>query len=452
MNEITISSRVVANGFQTIIGKKKITTRYPRNVWESVPAAQKSAIAETVSYFATRHMGLSTKKKLFYQFAPPVARLMYDYGLFYSMVEAPFEFPEKHLSTADILKSVYNAEFTLAFRRIPKPHREIAPLSLNSRTSLMPISFGKDSLTTFALARELGLHPHPIFFMEPACPYQNKKKLVLRDEFQKEFGTDIAVFSDTLGNLRSEGGMMWGWDMLLTQYTTLLLPFVYSVKQSYFFWSNEKSTDESAINREGYIINSTHEQSVQWMLHLNNLFRSFGINTVIGSLLEPIHELMILSILHKRYPEIGKYQLSCDGERTKHRWCGKCFECARVFLFLTALGIDPKRVGLMDNMFDKRKRSLFYLFDKKDKGNLDIVFQSYPERLLAFYLCFRRGVRGGLMEEFIKQFLPFVTKQKTKLFTRYIAVHDSLTVPDPIKKPLFQIYREELDRFKKELT
>lgn len=448
MNDITISAKILTSGFQTIVDQKKIVTHYPQKIWQSVPSRQKRAIAETASYFTTRHLPLSHKASLFYQFAPPAARLLYDYGLFYSMIEAPYEFLKKKLTTPTVLQSVYNTEFFVRFAHAPKTMAATIPFKAKKHTVVMPISFGKDSLLTFALSRELGFTIHPIFFEEPTCAYQNIKKRKLARQFEKEFAVPITRFPNALGRLRQAGSMMWGWDMLLLQYTTLLIPFIFRYTPQYFFWSNEQSTDEFAPTREGYLVNYTHEQSVQWVLHLTNLFRQFGIPTTIASIIEPVHELAILSILHKRYPEIGKYQLSCDGEKTSHRWCGRCFECARVYLFLTALGVDPKRVGIMDNMFDRRKRGLFYLFSEK-RQDLNIVFQSYPERLLSFYLVYKRGIRGGLVDEFARNLLPLVEKQKRMLLTKYFSAHPSYTVPDPLKTRLYHIYTEELTRLKK---
>lgn len=449
MKDISIDAKPTVNGFQTSIGKRKITTRYPPNVWQSVPSEQKRAIAEAASYFATRHLTVSTKNNLYYRFAPPAARLMYDYGLFYSMIEAPYEFVEKKLTVQDVLRSVYNGEFSVRFAHPPDTIEDSTPFRTKARTAMMPISFGKDSLLTFSLCREFGFTIHPIFFEEPACTYQNIKKRGLRTRFEKEFGEHVTLFPNSLGSLRQAGNMMWGWDMLLLQYTTLLVPYVYYHKPAYFFWSNEQSTNEFEQTHDGYRVNYTHEQSVQWVLQLTNVFRSFRVNTTIASMIEPLHELAVLSILHKRYPEVGKYQLSCDGEKTKHRWCGKCFECARVYLFLTALGIDPKRVGLMDDMFAKNKRSLFYLFSEK-RENLNIVFQSYPERLLAFYLAYKRGVRGGLMDEFEKKLLPLVRKQKNALLKKYFTIHPSYSIPSPLKTKVHAIYHEELTKLKKE--
>ena len=322
---------------------------------------------------------------------------------------------------------------------------------MNHKHSLMPMSFGKDSLLTYAIASELGLSPHPIFIEEPTCPRQNSKKKKLLSSFSKEFTHKITRFPNNLGFLRQGSSMMWGWDMLLVQYTTLFLPFVYHDKSAYFFWSNEQSSNEHALNHEGYLINSTHEQSIQWLLNLNNLYRMFGINTNISSLIEPLHELIILSILHNRYPDIGKYQLSCDDEKTTHRWCGNCFECARVYLFFSALGIDPKSVGLMENMFAGKKKELFYLFSKHNTDQLNIVFQSYGERLLAFYLAYKRGAKGALIDEFVKKLLPKVEKQKSKLFAKYFTLHEMDTIPTTLRSPLKKIYREELARIKKDI-
>ncbi len=452
MKKTHISSTQTHRGFITHIDKRSIATTYPRNVWSAVPKQMKQVLGETAAYFFTHFMAVSRSSRLMYDFPPPPGKLFVDYGFFYSMADAHVEFPEKKLSVEHILKDVYNAEFYRQFTGIPGPLPHTKGQTLRKNSALMPMSFGKDSLTTFALLTELGFRVHPVFFEEPTAPYHNVKKRTLADGLQKEFGVPVTRFPNALGGLRQSGGMMWGWDMLLTQYTTLLLPFVYHHAPQYFFWSNEQSTNESEVEKSGYIINSTHEQGVQWTLHLSNLYRTFGINTTIGSLLEPLHELLILWILHKRYPHIAKYQLSCDGEKTAHRWCGRCTECARVFVFLTAIGVDPKTVGLMDNMLLPSKRKFFYLFDPPKHQNLDTLFQSYPERLLAFYLSYKRGMRGGLMDEFEKKLLPTFLKQKKQLLNKYLTVHESYTIPKELKPKLYSIYRKELRRFKKELT
>lgn len=451
MKIFSVKIKQTAYGFSTKINQTVFQTIYPKQTWNSVPKSQREEIAQTASYIATRHLPISIQCQVTYEFPPPKTRLFADYGFFYSMTEAPFEFPNKKFTTPGVLKSVYNSDFAIRFTGIPKKQTLPAPKSLHLKNVCIPMSFGKDSLLTFALSKELGFTPKLIFVQEPSCTYQNKKKMELAQNFSQEFGDTVTSFIHNLGNFRQPTGLMWGWDMLLLGYTTLLLPFVYQHKPIYFFWSNEKSTNEQATTSDGYIINSTHEQSVQWTLHLSNFMRLFNLNTTVSSILEPIHELLILSILHKRYPQIAKYQLSCDGEITKHRWCGNCFECARTYLFFVALGIDPKSVGLMDNMFAKSKRDLFYLFSDK-KTALDIVFQSYPERLLAFYLAYNRGVTGYCMDEFRQKLLPLVLQQKKQLFTKYLAVHESFTMDVPLSKKVTKIYIQERNKLMNEIN
>ena len=449
--KISVNSKITDKGFMTLVNSKRYETVYPRYVWNSVPKQQRKDIAECCSYFVTRHLAL-LNNTITYDFPPPSQRLFFDYGLYYSLTEAPFEFPEKEFSTSTIIKNIYNSEFHVQFNDIPNKYLSGKNIQLEKKSIVMPISFGKDSLLTYSILRELKFDIHPFFFQEPHCPFQNAKKMILRRLFNNEFSTEIQLFPNALGTLRQKNDPMWGWDMLLTQYTALLAPFVFYWKASCFFWSNEQSTNENENNHEGYIVNPTHEQSVSWIIHLNNLFRMWSLNTHIGSLLEPLHELIILYILHTRYPAIGKYQLSCDGEKTKNRWCGHCFECARVFLFLTALGIDPKRVGLMDDMFTEKKLSLFYLFSKSSGTNsLDIVFQSYSERLLAFYLVYKRGIRGYAVYMFKKKLLPYVLKHKRELYNKYFSLYPSRTIPNDIKPNILRIYQDELKHLKHNL-
>jgi len=378
---------------------------------------------------------------------------MVDYGFFYSLAEAPFEFPEKHLTTPEVLRWIYNSEFSTRFEQIPETITSIPIQQTNLHTGVMPFSFGKDSLLTFALTKELSITMYPVFFVEPACPTQNGIKKKLYGNFIKEQNVSIQLFNNTLGNLRQPGGMMWGWDMLLTQYTLLLIPFLYAHKARYLFWSNEQSLNENNTNQEGYRINPTHDQSSQWVLHLNNLLRSYSLNTTVSSIIEPLHELLILYILHKRYPDIGKYQLSCDSEtKRKKRWCGRCSECARVYIFMKAIGVDPKTIGLVDDMLKTKHEKLFYLFDKpKTPGELNTLTQSYGERLLAFYIAYKRGVTGDLMDKFVKTLLPVVEKQIKHLFNTYLTIHTPVTIEKTLYQKLVPIYRRERNRFLKEI-
>lgn len=450
---ITVSSKILSRGFKTSVDTKEYKTQYSQRVWDAVPKEQRALLGQTVAQFFTRFLPLAGNHQVSYNFPPPLARLFVDYGLPYSLSESPFEISEKKLQIHDVMRDAYNSEFAVSYHGIPQPVSHRVPFQPEKKNFVMPMSFGKDSLTTFSITRELGLTAHPIFFQEPACPTQNAIKQKLFTSFKESHSNNCQIFDNELGQLRQKSGLMWGWDMLLTQYTVLLLPFIYETKSNYLFWSNERSLNNNIINPEGYIVNATHEQTSQWILHLNNLLRSFSVNTNVASLLEPVYELLILSTLHNRYPKTGSYQLSCDGElKRETRWCGHCNECARVYIFLKAIGIDPKSVGLMHNMLTADNADYFELFGPEDgKNALSTLAQSYDERVFAFYLAYKQGVTGPCMDLFVKKLLPYARKNIQTYKKTFLTVHPNETIPHELQKPVYKIFSEELKKLERRL-
>lgn len=450
-----IQSKLIPSGFSVGVNNRWIKNVYPKNVWSAFPKTLRQILADNAAYFFTAHFAFEKKSQLDYEFPPPSLLSFFTHGLWYSLPEAVLEIPEAKFTSEGLLRDAYNSGFRTTFSGYPYPSISVQPHAIKNNSFLLPFSFGKDSLLTYALSRELGLQPHPVFFVEPTSSYENVNKEKLRVRFQKEFRETITPFPVPLGNLRQKGARLWGWDMLLTQYTLLLLPYVYFWKPEYFFWSNEQSTNDVETDKQGYIINTTHEQGVFWTIHLNTLIRQFFSNTTIASLIEPIHEMAILYILHHRYADIGKYQLSCFNDHPKsklQKWCGHCYECARVYIFLLGTGIDPSHVGFVDDMLTIDKKKLYYLFEHKELTRpLNILFQSWGERLLAFYLAWKRGVKGDLITLFERELLPQVLKQKATLFKQYFSIHSMETIPKELKPKLSALYHEELHKFRREV-
>ncbi len=450
-----IQTKLTKNGFAVGVNNRWISHSYPKNIWSAFPVALRRALADNAAYFFTAHFAFEKKGSLRFDFPPPNLLSLFTHGLWNSLPEAVLEIPEAKFTSEALLRDAYNSGFHLSFHGIPPSIHALRPPVVQPQTFLLPFSFGKDSLLTYAVARDIGLKPYPVFFVEPTSTYENTNKEKLRHAFEKEQRQVITPISMPLGQLRQKGQFLWGWDMLLTQYTLLMLPYLYAWRPRYFFWSNEQSTNDVETDKQGYIINTTYEQGIFWTTNLNNLVRSFAINTTIASIIEPIHELAILYILHHRYKEIGKYQLSCfndEKESRFQRWCGHCYECARVYIFLLAVGVNPRRVGFVDDMLTLDKKKLFYMFDTKELHRpLNILFQSWGERLLAFYLAWKRGVKGDLIDLFVAQLLPRVLKERDELYQKYFTTHSTETIPHELKNPVLDIYRGELAKLRRDV-
>lgn len=451
MKNIRIQASITPDGFSISADNNKQSLHYPKRIWKSLPQNLKLNLAETLAYAFTQHMATRNMVSIQYDFPIPVGQSIIFNEFLFSIAALKVEYPDVALSTAEIIRKAYNADYRVSYRGLPRQAMPAAPNRPDKSAFVMPFSFGKDSLLTYALAtRILKLSPHLYYFNEPGSVGEIKAKRLLKKSFTGEFGTEITEIQNSLGNFRQSGGMMWGWDTLITQYTLLLIPYVHHLGAGNFFWSDEYTLNNSRPDSEGYVVNPCREQTAPGIFRLNSLYRMFGIGTALSSLIEPLHELAILHMLHTTFADIGKYQLSCDHSRTK-RWCGNCFECARIFLFFTALGFDPKTIGLTDNMFLPGKKHLFYLFEGQTENSLNVVFQNYPERLFAFYLAYRRGVSGAVMDLFVKKLLPSVKTIKSKLHDKFLNVHKPETIPIEYQSVLLPFFRTEISRLRKHI-
>jgi hypothetical protein len=182
------------------------------------------------------------------------------------------------------------------------------------------------------------------------------------------------------------------------------------------------------------------------------MIKNLGIeNIFVGSLVEPLHEIAIIKILHHRYPEIGKYQMSCgevEVEKIENRWCQNCSKCARIYIFLLANGIDPKKVGFKVDMLDLKYKNKFSVFNGKNEKTYgyDKSLLGRDEQLLAFLLAFERGVKGKLIEIFKKNYLKEAKEREKELRKKFFGIHSTRTLPEELKDKVLKIYREELRR------
>ena len=53
--------------------------------------------------------------------------------------------------------------------------------------ALISMSFGKDSLLTYAVAKEIGLDPEMIYVVEQSLTYEEKHKIMIDLKFDQEF-------------------------------------------------------------------------------------------------------------------------------------------------------------------------------------------------------------------------------------------------------------------------
>jgi len=440
--------KVIPNGVEISLERKNYQISYPGHIWKNFPDNYRQNFADALAYSLTMHLCLNGHTKIIYNFPPPQFEPYFFEGMIYSLGETTL-LGDENVRTSDLLRLFYNRHFSIEFTGRPR-YARFNNINRNTKNrAVIPFSFGKDSLLTFALSQELGVETYPVFFREPKSPFENRHKRKLADRFFEEQDTDVEFFPVSAGRLRQTTGNWWGWDMLLTQYTLLLLPYLFGLRARYLFWANEQSCNDLFEDREGYSVNPVFEQSKQWLLTSNNLARELGSNTLFCSLIEPLHEIAIMKILHHRYPKIAKYQMSCFSEEVSaetKRWCGQCSKCARIYIFMLALGLDPKTVGFTENLLTERKRSLYSIF-KNGASKSSVYDQSglgRDEQLLAFWLAARRNSKAKLVKDFIKEYLTEAKSKEKYLREKFFGVHSGETITYELKPKLLKIFKEEL--------
>ena len=175
-----------------------------------------------------------------------------------------------------------------------------------------------------------------------------------------------------------------------------------------------------------------------------------GNSLSIWSLLEPIHEIAIIKILHHRYPKIAKYQTSCDlpdKPKSDGRWCENCSKCGRMYIYLLAHGIQPKTIGFKRDLLWSKYHHLYTIFSSNRirEFGYDQSEAGKNEQILAFYLAYKRGIRGPVMTTFARRFLVFAKKHDRTFRQTYFGIHSMRTIPADLKPKVIRIFHQELD-------
>lgn len=447
----SVSTHIIERGFAVRINNKVIRLRYPPSIWNRFPKFHKKILAQNITFSLTFQMPFlyTTINRMQYNMPVPLSESFFFKGLSLALPSTAIMQTQKDARiTSNLLRRLYDIYYVFSNHKTDIP--PYTRTSLSDR-AIMPFTFGKDSLLTYALAKEMGIQVYPVYISEPYSPLEEVPKKLLSIPFRREFHTQIGFLRNTLGIFREPYGW-FGWELQLTQYSLILLPYVYAKRAGYILFSNEQSCDDTIIDEDGFRCNPVFEQSHSWLLHNSMMASVIGGNSLsIGSLLEPIHELAIIKILHRRYPKIAKYQTSCDlPEKPKGggRWCENCSKCGRMYIYLLANGINPKVVGFKRDLLRSKYHHIYTILSNarvKESG-YDQSEAGKNEQILAFYMAYKRGLRGPVMSSFIHRYLVYAKKNERKLRKNYFGIHSTRTIPLVFRQKVLRIFHQELDR------
>ncbi|MFX0211316.1 MAG: hypothetical protein ACFFDT_35370 [Candidatus Hodarchaeota archaeon] len=453
-NFLNISSEITNSGLIIYFQNKGYRLEYPADTWNFVSDMTQKALLDNLTMICTMHlpMVLSEVNGINYSTSRPLLE-PYLFQNFIKDLPSCTEVDE--IETHSAIQKFLNIEYLFSPNKISVPAN--IPVT-DGYKAVIGMSFGKDSLLTYAVAQELELNPEIVYVVEQSLTYERKHKTNLALQFKKEFDKELHILDHDTGLLRDYTYLgvpksEYGWGLQNTEYTLEFIPFAYSLQGKYLFFGNEQSTASYYMDSTGnWRIYPCYDQSHIWTTHLDQVSQQFTAGSVrTGSLIEPLMDMMIQRTLVHRYPSIAKYQMSCftDTEAGRnYHWCHECSVCAKMYLLCAGSNIDPKKIGLKENMFRKEKRNLFTIFGKKSELTYLNTGLGRDEQLFAFYLAAKNNIQGDVLENFRQSPLYSEAKEREEeLIKTFCSIYDSISLPNELKSEVIAIYQEELDSF-----
>ena len=453
MDQLEINSKEIKNGISIDFQGVQYPIIYQNDEWNSIPLETRNALRDNLIFATTMHLPLIYESnRIIYHSGRPLLE-PYFFQNFIKDIPSCTEVDE--LDTDEVIRKFLNTQIIFENPEIQYPSS--IPVK-DAHKALIGMSFGKDSLLTYAVADELDLDPEIVYIIEQSLTYEEKHKKNLASKFKSEFGKELQILTHETGKLRDyvHLGMPkseFGWGLQNTEYTLELIPFAYALHAKYILFGNEQTTAASYMDDSNkWTIYPAYDQSHLWTVHLNQVSQAFsGRSVLTGSLIEPLMDMMIQYMLAHRYPEIAKYQMSCFTENefgADYHWCHHCNVCAKMYLLCVGSGIDPRAIGLRENMLKKEFKEFYTLFGGKTSLTYLNTGIARDEQLFAFYCAARKGVKADLIEIFKESELYQEAKEREDdLFKTFCSIYDSISVPKELKNRLISIYKEELSSF-----
>jgi hypothetical protein len=173
----------------------------------------------------------------------------------------------------------------------------------------------------------------------------------------------------------------------------------------------------------------------------------------VGSLIEPLMDMMVQRILVNRYPRYAGYQMSCFAEGAagkKNRWCHECFICAKMYLLCLAGSVNPRAIGFESSMLTRKHAHHFSIFGGGSEFPYSRTDDARDEQLFAFFCANRFGAQDELVQDFADSPLADEAKDReSELFSKFIRIYPAITVAETHQDPLMSIYEDELKQFTK---
>ena len=442
-----LNIRTTQSGYAVGFKGKDYPVQFPSSIWQGFPKGVKEPFVDNMGFMQTMELPLLfSKSSISYNINEPFLRAIYFKAV---MQHLPFSSDIDRKPVKEEIKKFLNIKYKFAGPpKIPEYKFEVED------KSIVPLTFGKESMLSYALCEELGLDPIGVAVLESGLPIENNHRRSLIGRFSREFKAKIHTICDGTVLLsdyqhHKMPKTQFGYANTLSGYALINLPFNFTYKARYTILGNEQSCNDSYMTSDGFRGFPVYDQSFSFTKQCDVITKAMSNGSVsVVSLVEPLQELAVMKIFHSRYKKYSRYQMSCfpdDKKSSASRWCHHCSKCARISVFCKALGIDEKSIGITEDMMSKSKLGCFGIFGSPDGDvSFDISNLGRDEQLFSFYLAYKNGSKGYLIDRFRDSFLEEAKSREDELYKKFFGFHSTHTIPESIRHELRSIVAEEL--------
>lgn len=455
-NDLLCKPVITESGITIYVNNEPFPIAYEKEVWSKTSLDLKNRLASNLAMASTLYLPqILSLRSINYDMPRPVGE---SFFLRNGIYDAPYCAQVDGNSSIKYLKDFFNTRYLFTQDEVQVPSNinfeDRSKFKENGKKSraLVLFSFGKESLLSFALCKELNIEPVLVTIVHPGFEYEWLHKKPLVDKFQKEHDIPVHVVDYQPGILK-EGKYFGlstelGWGLHVTEYALLALPFAEVFDCDYIICGNEQSCNDIYYDKEDVLIyRAGLDQHHDWTKQqgfLQSLI--MGRSLPAYSFLEPLYEISETKILHSRYKDIGKYQMSCfasaPGSKDK-RWCQQCEKCAYMYALFKGFAIDTKSVGFADDLFDKNYLHLYEnFFSRTDDTHF---YGSQGELGLGFYSAIKNGATGAAIDKFKAILLNSFEDNFLEIRGKYLGIHTTNQMPKELHPQLISIFHQELD-------
>ena len=344
-------------------------------------------------------------------------------------------------------KSYLRAELEFPNLAADKPKNKWKYWSTDKERSCILSSGGKDSLLSYGLLKEIKEEVHPIFVNESGRHwftalnayrhFKNKVPNTARVWVNSErvfpwMLRHMPFIRKDFSSVRSDEYPIRLWTVAVFLFGVLPILRKRGIRRLLIgdeFDTTVKTSYNGITHYDGL-----YDQSRYFDEALSRYYMKKGWAINQFSVLRPLSEILIETILVKRYPELQKHQVSCHAAHKVNERiypCGKCEKCRRIVGMLKAIDADPGSCGYSNQQISACLKEL----------SLKRVHQ---EAAGAEHLNFML-VNKGLIDSTgsIKKSM----KEHPEIFKlRFDAEKSSMAgIPEEIRAPLYKIFLQYSD-------